>query len=343
MATDSVKQLSPDSGNDRICPLCGEGFAASAKKCPEHDIELLERGRDELLGAVLSDRYRLARFIASGGWGSIYRAYDTVAAEVVAVKILHPHLASDETQIKRFKREMEIVYKLNHPAIARVLDSGFVGRAQPFIVMEHIDGVTLDETLKTEGHLSVDRCRRIFAQACSALAEAHAKGIVHRDIKPDNIMLLKDDQVKLLDFGVSMILPTGHGEQERLSKTGEMHGSVQYMSPEQFKGEKLDQRSDIYSLGCVLYEALVGVKVCPRSAPFESMVRHLQEEFEPICAVRPELQIPTAMEAIVKKAVEKGRTERFQSAGEFEQALLSLPAPAPVRKISLWDKLLGRR
>lgn len=186
--------------------------------------------------------------------------------------------------------------------------------------MEYLEGTTLDATLGRDRQISVKRSVNIFIQVCAALSAAHAKGIVHRDIKPGNIMLLAGDAVKVLDFGLAKVASEG---KDQLSGTGDVCGTVQYMSPEQCKGLELDGRSDIYSLGLTLYEALTGCKACSGTTPYECIIQHLQEPLPPFDRARPDLFIPPSLQAIVDRAVAKNPANRFQTSADFGDALAS--------------------
>lgn len=312
--SDTFRQTS----ETKFCPVCGEKFLGEVKYCQQDHTELVELSSDPLIGQRLNERYLILEYVNSGGWGSVYKAKDVMMDRLVAVKLLHAHLATDANQLKRFQQEIQTSSKLNHPNICTVYDCGIYNDISPYLVMEYLEGDCLDMILASDEPISVRRCVSIFSQVCSALAEAHRFQLVHRDIKPSNIMLMSEDRVKVLDFGLAKFIA---GKSERLSSTGEIYGTLQYMSPEQLKGGNIDARSDIYSLGCVLYEALSGKKVCASETPYECIIKHVQEPPVPLEVSRPDLYIPTQMRLTVSKALEKNPADRFQTAQEFESAL----------------------
>ena len=201
--------------------------------------------------------YRLLNKIGSGGMGTVYRARDTRTGETVSVKVLHQHLAEDPDYIKRFQREARIAQSLDSPRIVRVLEAGRDGDRH-FLVMEHVEGKNLAQVIGKEGALPIDRAVDITSQIAEALEVAHRQGVVHRDIKPGNVIVMPGGQVKVADFGVARALG-----QSTMTATGMMFGTPEYMSPDHLSGT-VDIRSDIYSLGVVLYQMLAG------TVPFES-------------------------------------------------------------------------
>jgi hypothetical protein len=217
--------------------------------------------------------------------------------------------------VRRFEQECSTLALLKHRNIVAHYDNGVTDEDQPFLVMEYLDGVTLKQLIEESGSLEVKEALSIFIQACAGLAAAHEKSIVHRDMKPANIMVLRDEQavvqVKILDFGVAKLLIQGETFQTK-TQTGEMLGTLLYMSPEQCLDQDLDGRSDVYSLGCVLYEALTGKPpICGRTA-FETMNKHLSEKPQKLAKVRPDAVFPARLEQIVQKAVEKDPAQRYQ-------------------------------
>ena len=265
----------------------------------------------DLTGELIDGRYQLARLIASGGMASIYIGVDTRLDRNVAVKIMHPHLANDEEFVNRFIREAKAAAALSHPNIVAIQDQGWNEGGAPavFIVMEYIDGFTLRELLHEQGPLSVADVLRYMTPIVSALAAAHNHGIVHRDIKPENILISKDGRVKLADFGLA------RGEQLGSTVTVESSvvlGSVSYLSPEQVQRGISDERSDIYSVGVVLFELLTGQKPYEGESPIQIAYKHVNERIPaPSTLVS---SIPPAIDAIVVKATSPNPDQRQRNA-----------------------------
>lgn len=279
---------------------------------------------DELVGTTLESGIFIQALIGKGGMSSVYRGEQLMIGRTVAVKILHSLLFSEANAVMRFQQEAKAVGSLDHPGIIKVHEFHAGEKGRSYLVMEHIEGVTLSSLVSKSESLDWKRLRNIFAQACDALDHAHKRGIVHRDIKPSNIMLVKSEQtpdfVKILDFGIAkMLIP--ENEALRLTQTGEVFGSPLYMSPEQCTAQRIDHRSDIYSLGCVLYEALTGKPPLSGSNIYETIFKHTSEMPKSLRAYRPQLEHLAEFEAVVLKAMAKNPADRFQSMGEFKLAL----------------------
>lgn len=282
--------------------------------------------QENLVGEVLDNRYRLDSVIGSGATSDVYSAYDLQTNSSVALKLLHKHLCMDQSVTSRFLREAKTASILKHPNIARVLGCGQTQSGQPYHVMEFVDGQNLQQLMKDSGGwLSWQKSLGIFAQVCAALAVAHENGIVHRDIKPTNIMVCKSadghELVKVLDFGIAKILPAEGETHFRATQTGETLGSLLYMSPEQCLDENVDERSDIYSLGCVMYETLTGKPAFIGRTAFLTMNQHLTSEPQRFSQVRPDLDLPEGLEAIVFKAASSKVADRYQTITELGDTL----------------------
>ncbi|HEY9756546.1 MAG TPA: protein kinase [Oculatellaceae cyanobacterium] len=286
-----------------------------------------KKKRDPLIGTKISDRYEITSLIGHGATTSVYKGQDTQRNRPVAIKLLHTHSIASEMTVRRFEQECKTLALLKHNNIVAHYDSGTNDQDQPFMVMEYLEGTTIKQLIENEGAIEVKRALGIFIQACAGLSVAHEKDIVHRDMKPANIMVVKDaqgaDLVKILDFGVAKLLIQGETFQTK-TQTGEMLGTLLYMSPEQCLDQDLDGRSDVYSLGCVLYEALTAKPpICGRTA-FETMNKHLSEKPAKLAIVRPDLHFPWRLERIVQKACEKDAKLRFQKITDFEFELKDL-------------------
>ncbi len=266
-------------------------------------------------------RYRIVSQIGHGGMGRIYQVADLQNNRVIALKILHPHLIDDEDSVKRFEREAKAAMHLRHPNLLTVYDYGISEEGLPFIAMEYLNGEVLQKLLNMDGPLDIKRFLTIFLQTCSALHHAHSNSVIHRDVKPSNIMLIKVDEqsdlAKLVDFGIAKIIRPDGQSAEKLTHTGDVFGSPHYMSPEQCLGSELDMRSDIYSLGCVMYEAISGRR------PFEGQnalgtmqmqVSNQAKKFSDFCA---HLSVPPQIESVIQRAMEKSPEKRYQSAKEL--------------------------
>ncbi len=270
-------------------------------------------------------RYRVLSQIGHGGMGRIYQAVDIPNNRVVALKVLHPHLLEDEQAKKRFEREARATIHLRHPNLLMVHDYGFSDEGLPFIAMEYLDGEVLQKLLMLDGPLEVRRFLTIFLQACSALHHAHINRVIHRDVKPANIMLIKVDQdsdlIKLVDFGIAKIVRPDGKSAQRLTQTGDVFGSPFYMSPEQCLGADLDPRSDIYSLGCVMYEAISGARPFEGAnalATMQMQVSGSPARFESFCT---KLGIPPQIEDVIFRTLEKDPKARYQTAKDLGQEL----------------------
>ncbi|HKQ07977.1 MAG TPA: serine/threonine-protein kinase [Blastocatellia bacterium] len=286
-----------------------------------------------LVGRTLEDKYRLEALLGSGGMCYVYRATHMQMGKQVAVKILKPPLAADTALSQRFEQEARAASRIHHPNAINVMDYGIGEGNTPFIVMEYVNGITLGELIRQQGALSLDRASNILRQICGALDAAHAVGVIHRDIKPDNIIIGdygNSDWVEVVDFGVAKIREDLN---RRVALTGDnvLVGTPRYMSPEQCEEHPVDARSDIYSLGVVLYEMLAGSTPFKWDSSTRLLVAHVTEPPEPLRAQRPD--IPAAVEAVVMQALEKDPDRRPQSAGEFarmfeEAAQLGQPVRA---------------
>ncbi len=259
-----------------------------------------------MVGKVLGNRYHLLELIGQGGMALVYKAECSLLCRAVAVKVLRPQYASDAEFVERFRREARAAASLSHPNIVSIYDVGQED-GMDYIVMEYIPGDNLKDIIKKEAPFTIERTLDITRQITEALNHAHQRNIVHRDIKPHNILITPDGQVKVTDFGIARAISASS-----FTQAGIVVGSVQYSSPEQAKGGIVGPQSDLYSLGCVLYEMLTGAVPFEGDTSISIALKHIQEEFTSIKQIRKD--IPPAVETIIEKAMAKDLEERYPSA-----------------------------
>jgi len=322
---------------EKACLVCGIRLSGPDTRCPADGAVLVTMVRENLVGTTLADRYQIVSVIGEGGMGVVYKARHMLMDRTVAIKTLHAHLASDEQTLRRFQREAKAASGLEHPNLITVYDFGVTPKGQPYLVLSYLQGTRLADVLDRDGHLPIERAVNIFIQACDGLAHAHSRGVIHRDLKPTNIMLIDNEErhelVKIVDFGIAKVLASGEAETQELTRTGEVFGSPLYMSPEQCQALLLDARSDIYSLGCVLYEALSGQLPFCGDNVYETMGKHVNESPRPFREVCPELEIPEEIEAVVFATMEKEPNKRLQSMSSFKEGLQSAFRSAQQREM----------
>ncbi|MGH9649270.1 MAG: serine/threonine protein kinase, partial [Terriglobales bacterium] len=318
----------------KYCDTCRTTYPNDFSTCPK-DQTVLRTTSELMQGMIIREKYEILGKIGAGGMAAVYRAKHLAFNEIRAIKVVSARLLDDETFIKRFKTEAIVTRKLQHPNAVRVDDLDTTDDGRPYIVMELVQGRDLRKVIHDEGPFSVARSLDITRQTAAALGAAHALGITHRDIKPDNILLVPQpdgtERVKVLDFGIAKVregaMDMGAGY--TATKTGMVVGTPQYISPEQAMGkhgEAIDGRSDLYSLGVVLYEMLTGQLPFDSDTPVGLLLQHIQAIPTPPHRLRPDLHIPESLSMILMKLLEKDRENRIQSAGELIEALESLPA-----------------
>jgi serine/threonine protein kinase len=252
---------------------------------------------EQLIGRVLGKRYEIVERIGSGGMSQVYKARCSLLNRYVAVKVLRPEYTSDENFIRKFRRESQAAASLSHQNIVSVYDVG-VDDEVHYIVMEYIEGKTLKQLIQEKGRLSPAETAEIAQQICKALVHAHKNHIIHRDIKPHNILVTKDGVAKVTDFGIARAVTAS-----TVTNSGNVIGSVHYFSPEQARGGFIDEKSDLYSLGIVIYEMITGQVPFEGESPISVALKHLQEPVKPPGKVVED--IPPGLEQIIMKAIEK--------------------------------------
>jgi serine/threonine-protein kinase len=268
---------------------------------------------------LLSERYELGEVLGYGGMSEVHRGLDTRLGRDVAIKVLRADLARDPQFQMRFRREAQNAAALNHPAIVAVYDTGEVQTdfgPLPYIVMEYVDGQTLREIVKTTGPMTQQKVIEVMADVCAALDFSHRHSIIHRDVKPANIMINKAGAVKVMDFGIARAL----GEGQNVTQTAAVIGTAQYLSPEQARGEAVDARSDVYAAGCVLFELLTGEPPFTGDSPVAVAYQHVREDPRLPSELNP--SIPPSLDAVVLKALSKNPANRYQSAAEMRSDLV---------------------
>jgi eukaryotic-like serine/threonine-protein kinase len=306
------------------CPVCGESFLLE-DFCPRDGVKLKQPESDPMIGSYFAERFQILSKLGAGGMGSVYKAKHLLMDKIVALKVLEK---VDGESARRFQMEAKLACQLQHPNIITVSDFGISAEGQPYLVMDYLEGQSLGDVVLQEKTVRFKRALKIFLQACDALNYAHKRRLIHRDLKPGNLMLINDESgaevVKLVDFGIAK---KTHEETNSLAltRTGEVFGSPMYMSPEQCLGLKLDSRTDIYSLGCVMYEVVTGQPPFQASGLLEILNKHTTEDPVPFHQTNPNLQsVPIEFEKIVFTAMQRDLDRRYQTMLELWTDLQAL-------------------
>jgi serine/threonine-protein kinase len=316
----------------RVCSQCAAELVDGAQFCGQCGAVVeVPISDDRWLGRVVDGRYRVIARVGVGGMGVVYRVEHLRLGKAAAMKVLAPEVASKAEMVHRFRLEAQAVSSLNHPNIVQTFDFGqFEGSL--YLVMELVKGEDLSALLKREGPMDFPRAARLFVQACSALTEAHDHGIIHRDLKPENLMVHRrrdgSEHVKVLDFGLAKLRQPD--ESSSITTGKQVLGTPYYMSPEQVRGEALDSRADVYSLGATLYRTLTGAPPFQAPSPVGVLSKHITDPVVPPRTRAPELNLPREADEIVLRAMAKSLEARYPSAAALEQDLaraLGLPAP----------------
>ncbi|HET9409556.1 MAG TPA: protein kinase [Candidatus Sulfotelmatobacter sp.] len=325
----------------KYCVTCHRTYPTTLEVCPS-DQMALQIAHEFQPGMIIRNKYEILGRIGVGGMGFVYRGRHITFNELCAIKIVNDDIAGDPNFLQRFQTEAIVTRRLRHPNAVRVDDFDYTDDARPFIVMELVEGRNIAQVLQESGVFAVSRATRIGVQVARALGAAHKLGIVHRDIKPGNIVLAADEQgqetAKVLDFGIAKLREAAGDARPDMTVTGMVVGTPSYMSPEQFMGKKaageIDGRTDIYSLGIVLYQMLTAQLPFEGETLYSLMMQHLEGN---VCApheLKPQLNIPERLSRTIVKAISKSRERRYQTAEEFAMALEEAAAPPPAIDVS---------
>jgi serine/threonine-protein kinase len=293
--------------------------------------------RDPLVGTLFGGHYKIERLVARGNMSVVYQATNTNDNSTVAVKLLNGCLITDRDSMRRFQREAQIARSMMHPNVCALLDHGVTGEGTPYHVLEFISGETLEDILSAITRLNPVESLAIFDKICRAIQYLHSRGVVHRDIKPGNVMIPTSDTttlpVKIIDFGVAKGTRKGVHDQVDLTRPGEVFGSLLYTAPERFMGQAADERSDVYSLGCLMYEVLTGVNPFTADTPSEIVQKQLKAEPEPLVNTGLQPDIAQLLQPVIGKALAKDPADRFQTVAELRAALEPLHTPVKMAYI----------
>ncbi|HEX9283412.1 MAG TPA: serine/threonine-protein kinase [Gemmatimonadales bacterium] len=304
----------------KICPVCSTEYPDDVRFCP-NDGQTLRASSPahDLVGQVVADRYHVVRKLGEGGMGQVYLAEHVKMGRRSAIKVMNPAMVHDPDAVARFNREAANASRITHPNVCAIYDFGETPDGLIYLAMEFIEGEPLTDLLERERALPVRRAVSIFIQVADALQAAHDLGIVHRDLKPDNIMLTRGrdgvDIVKVVDFGIAKAV--GGDDTQKVTRTGMVVGTPEFMSPEQLSGDKLDGRSDIYSLALVLFKTLTGKLPFEATTVQETMIKRLTDDPQRLAAARPDLRFPPGLQETLDAGLTRDPVDRYQSAAKF--------------------------
>jgi eukaryotic-like serine/threonine-protein kinase len=318
--------------DQKVCPTCGTEYPLSERFCPRDGTALRSsNAQADLMGSIVAERYHILKKLGEGGMGTVYLAEHVKMGRKAALKVMNPGMNTDADAIARFNREAANASRLNHPNVCAIYDFGETADGLIYLAMEFIEGESLTSLIEKNGSLAAPRAATIIHQAADALAVAHDYGIVHRDLKPDNIMIAKDrdgaDVVKVVDFGIAK---ASSSDAQKVTKTGLVVGTPEYMSPEQLAGDKLDGRSDIYSLGLVAFNCLTGLLPFPSETAQEAMIMRLTDHPKTLADMRPDVEWPPELQTVMDRVLARDADERYQKSDEFgrdiSKAVENMPA-----------------
>ena len=312
----------------KICPVCTTEYRDDVRFCPNDGQTLRSSGpTHDLVGQVLADRYHIMKKLGEGGMGQVYLAEHVKMGRRSAIKVMNPSMVHDPEAVARFNREASNASRISDAHVCAIYDFGETPEGLIYLAMEFIEGEPLTELIRSEGPLPLARAADIAIQVAAALQAAHDLGIVHRDLKPDNIMLTRSrdgaDAVKVVDFGLAKAVG-GEGGGQKVTRTGLVVGTPEFMSPEQLSGDKLDGRSDVYSLGLVLFNMLTGTLPFAADSVQETMIKRLTDEPAELIEVRPDLHFPAGLQQILDIALARSPVDRYQSAAKLAHDLAAV-------------------
>jgi eukaryotic-like serine/threonine-protein kinase len=313
----------------KICPVCSTEYADDVRFCP-NDGQTLRASSPahDLVGQVVADRYHVLKKLGEGGMGQVYLAEHVKMGRKSAIKVMNPALVHDADAVARFNREAANASRITHPNVCAIYDFGETPEGLIYLAMEFVEGEPLTDLMTRDGALPVRRAVSIFVQVADALQAAHDLGIVHRDLKPDNIMLTRGREgaavVKVVDFGIAKAVGGGGDDSQKVTKTGLVVGTPEFMSPEQLSGDRLDGRSDLYSLALVLFKMLTGKLPFEATTVQETMIKRLTDDPMTLAAARPDLRFPPGLQGTLDAALARAPTDRYQSAAKFADDVASV-------------------
>jgi serine/threonine-protein kinase len=313
----------------KTCPQCGREYDAQTKFCPTDGSTLRSASGsgDDIIGSVIADRYHVLRKLGEGGMGQVYLAEHVKMGRMSAIKVMTPALVHDSDAVGRFNREAANASRINHPNIAAIYDFGETTDGLIYLAMEFVEGESLTKLCEALGALPAPRAAEIARQVASALEAAHERGIVHRDLKPDNIMISRGrdgaDLVKVVDFGIAK---AAEGAGQKVTRTGLVVGTPEYMSPEQLTGDTLDGRSDLYALALVTFNMLTGMLPFTGQTTQEALLKRLTDRPLSLAEARSDLLWPPALQAVLDRALSRLAQDRYQHASEFGAAIVAAVA-----------------
>lgn len=303
----------------KVCTTCGTEWPDDTRFCPNDGSTLRSASATaSIIGSVIADRYHVEKKLGEGGMGAVYLGEHVKMGRKSAIKVMAQSMTGDSEAIARFNREAANAARINHPNVCAIYDFGETEGGLIYLAMEFIEGESLNDLLKREGALVPARAASILEQTGNALQAAHDMGIVHRDLKPDNIMIARrgtTEVVKVVDFGIAKAM--GGEEGQKVTKTGLVVGTPEYMSPEQLSGDKLDGRSDIYSLALVFYRMITGALPFKADTAQETMIKRLTDDPMPLAEARPDLTFSSQLQRVMDRALQRMPADRYDSAAAF--------------------------
>ncbi len=312
----------------RVCTTCAAEYGDDKLFCERDGTPLRKSGAGtDLVGEVIADRYHITKKLGEGGMGQVYLAEHVKMGRRCAIKIMTPGTMSDPDAISRFNREAANASRISHPNVCAIYDFGETPEGLIYLAMELIDGKSLTALLDETPTMPLARAANIIVQCGEALHVAHELGIVHRDLKPDNIMVITargKDTVKVVDFGIAKAMSGDEGSRQKVTKTGFVVGTPEYMSPEQLAGDPVNGRSDIYSLGLVFYRMLTGTSPFPADSQQETMIKRLTDDPLTLAAARPDVRFPAELQRVMDRALARAPSERYADAADFARDVRKL-------------------